>query len=276
MKKLLSKICKQESGQALLIVLVMLTIGSLMLVPTLNSAATNAKIVKKYEKNFKAYYAAEAGVEDAIWKVKSEDIENLPYAYSLPSINGLAVNVTIADVTEIAGVEIGAEGVHEGWLKIDKSAPYNSGNYTFTLSLKNNGGGNMKIEKLLIDFPINLQYVAGSTSGNITFTEPDVIGTPEMGITVLYEIPSPFYNIGPGDTEGQVFQLSGPPGIAVVDAHSVVKASREDVGTVWDADSKPYKITAQATTPEGETLSIIEAGFWKGANIEISCWQVTP
>lgn len=276
MKRLLSKIYKQETGHALLIVLVMFTIGSLMLVPTLNSAATNAKIVKKYEKNFQAYYAAEAGVEDALWKVKSEIVENLPYAYELPAVNGFSVDVTISDVTEIAGVQIGEEGVHEGWLKIEKYTSYNSGNYTFTLSLKNNGGGNMKIEKLLIDFPTQLQYVAGSTSGNICFDEPDVIGTPEMGITVLYEIPSPFYNIGPGDTEGQVFQLSGPPDIAVVDAHSVVKASREDVGTVWDADSKPCKVTAQASTPDGDVLSVIEAGFWKGANIEISCWQVTP
>jgi len=98
-------------------------------------------------------------------------------------------------------------------------------------------------------------------------------------------IPTPYYQqladllrreISEQETENQVFQLSGPPDIAVIDAHSVVKASREDVGTVWDADSKPYKVVAQAGMPGGVPMAVIEAGFWKGANIEISCWQVGP
>ena len=209
-----------------------------------------------------------------LWRIKDGQAETLPYNYELTDINGMAVNVVIEDVTEIAGVTIGEEGVHEGWLKITKMATYDDGIYDFVLSIKNNGGGNMKIEKILIDFPTNLTYVEGSTSGNITFDEPVVIGTADMGIVLHWDLPSPFFSIGPGDTENQAFQLAGPPDIDATAAHSVIKASREDVGTVWDADSKPHNITAQAMDDEDNTVVIIKAGIWKGANIEISCWQV--
>ena len=274
LKRCLSKIVKDEAGQALPIVLAMLTLGSLMIVPTLDYTATNAKIVKMYEKKFEAYYAAEAGIEDAFWRIDAGEAETLPYNYELTDINGMIVDIAIEEVTEIAGVEIGAEGVHEGWLKISKTATYEDGVYDFILSIKNNGGGNMKIEKMLIDFPTNLTYIEGSTSGNITFDEPDVVGTADMGITLHWDLPSPFFNIGPGDTENQAFQLAGPPDVDITAAHSVVKASREDVGTVWDADSKPYSITAQVIDNEGKTIVVINAGIWKGASIEISCWQV--
>ena len=157
---------------------------------------------------------------------------------------------------------------------MSKAVIYESGIHNFVLSIKNNGGGNMKIEKILIDFPKNLTYIDGSTSGNITFDEPDVIGTPDMGITLHWNIPSPFFNIGPGDTESQAFQLAGAPDVDVAAAHSIVKASREDVGTVWDADSKPYNISAQAMDAAGKTITVINAGVWKGSNVEISCWQV--
>jgi len=273
-KRYLSRIFKDEAGQALPIVLAMLTLGSLMIVPTLDYTATNTKIVKMYEKKFESYYAAEAGIEDALWRINAGQAETLPYNYELTDINGMMVDISIEEVTEIAGVEIGEEGVHEGWLKISKATTYDDGIYNFVLSIKNNGGGNMKIEKLLIDCPTNLAYIEGSTSGNITFDEPVVIGTADMGITLHWDLPSPFFNIGPGATENQAFQFAGPPDIDAVAAHSVVKASREDVGTVWDADSKPYSITAQVTDNEDKIITIITAGIWKGANIEISCWQV--
>ena len=275
-RKILSSFIKDERGQVLPVVLAMLTLGSFLMVPVLNYSATNAKIVRMYENKFVGYYAAEAGIEDALWRINDGQVENLPYSYSLTDINGMSVDVLVEDVNEIAGVAIGEEGVHEGWLKIFKAATYDSGVYSFVLSLKNNGGGNMKIEKILIDFPKNLDYVDGSTSGNITFDEPDVVGTPDMGITIFWDLPSPFFTILPGDTENQGFQLAGPPDIDVLTAHSVIKASREDVGTIWDADSKPYNISAQAVDTKGKKVATISAGVWKGANLEISCWQVNP
>ncbi len=276
MIKWLAKIKSGEAGIALPAVLALLALGSLLIVPSLNYATTHLKTGNMVKGNLSGLYAADAGVEDALWRIKADQVETLPYTYELTGINGTSVNVTIEDVNEIAGVEIGEEGVHEGWLKISKSINYESGIYDFILSIQNNGGGNLKIEKILIDFPASLEYVEESTSGNITFDEPDIIGNPDVGITIYWDLPSPFFTIGAGDTEGQAFQLSGPPDVEGVEGHGVIKASREDVGTVWDADSKPYTIMAQAKDAEGQTVAAIRTGLWKGTNVEISCWQVNP
>lgn len=274
MKKWLSEIRKGESGMILPVVLIMLTMGSLLTVPVLNYVATGIKTGEMVERKVEGLYAAEAGVEDALWKIQNDTPDSFPYSYQLTDVNGLSVNITIENVSEIAGVEIGEEGVHEGWLIISKTSIYNSGIHTFILSIKNNGGGNMKIEKILVDFPTHLEYVEGSTSGNITFDEPVVIGTPDTGITLHYDLPSPFFNIGPGDTENQLFQLAGPSDIDAVAGHSIVKATREDVGTVWDADSQPYSIIAEAKDTTDKVLGTIRAGVWKGNQLDISCWEV--
>ena len=186
------------------------------------------------------------------------------------------MDVTIDEVNTIAGEEVGDSGHHEDWLQITREITYNAGIYSYTMSLTNNGNGNVKIEKILIDFPPELDYEIGSTSGDITSDDPDVTGNPTTGITLVWDIPTPHPTIPEGGTKDHFFQLSGPPDVEGVEGHGFVQANREDIGTVWDADSRPYSITAQAKDATDAVVATIRAGVWGGSQLKISCWQVNP
>jgi hypothetical protein len=269
-------IIRNQSGQALLIVLAMMTLGCLMIVPSLNFAATNIKAANMFEEKMKGLYTAEAGIEDALWLVKNSPPASLPYSYDLNDINNMSASVVIEAVSSIAGVEIGATGVHGGWLKVTQSTQWSEGVYTYTLQMTNNGEGNMRIEQILVDFQPDLEYVLGSTVSNITTSDPSVIGTPDSGITLFWDIPSPYYIIGKNQTEYFSFQLNGLE-MPELESHAMIKATREDVGVVWDSDSLPYAITSQAKNASDEVIASIKVGVWKyHEGLDITCWQINP
>jgi hypothetical protein len=100
-----------EAGQALILVLVFLLLGSLTLVPALAHIGTALKTGRAYEEKTDALYAADAGVDDAIWQVKYNGLESLfespnynyifstNASYTLDNpVNGFTTNVTIGNV----------------------------------------------------------------------------------------------------------------------------------------------------------------------------------
>lgn len=259
----------------LLIVLVMMTVGSLLIVPTLNFISTSLSTGEVFEGKVEALYAAEAGVEDALWTMINDEPSTFPYSYELTDINGMTVDVVIDKITSIAGVEIGDFGVHATWLIIDKSITYDAGIYTYTISITNNGAGNMKIEQILIDFPPGLEYVPDSTSGDLFNGDPTVVGDATTGITIYWQF-DPYPTIPMTETRVHFFELSGPPDVSGVEGHCCVKATRQDEGTVWDTDSNPFSVTAQAKDATGTVITTIRTGFWEGGITSITCWQVNP
>ncbi len=274
-----SRLCgiiKGQSGQTLPIVLALLTLGSLIIVPSLNYASTNLKSAESLAIKTKSLYAAEAGVEDALWRLLHNKPSSFPYSYQLTNINGMTVDVVINEVTILFGEMIGGGGDHSDWLVITKSITYDSGVYYYTMNLDNQGSGNMKIEQILIDFPPGLTFDTGSTGGEITTVTPDVNGYPSTGITVIWNISNPYPTINADDNKDHTFRLLGSAGIQGVEGHGLVKATRDDVGTVWDSDSYPYSITAQAKNATNQVVTTIRAGVWQGSALDISCWQINP
>ncbi len=262
------------------IVLVMMVMGSLLILPSINYVSTSLKTGGMIEEKIKGLYAAEVGVEDALWKIKNDTPPFSPY--QITGINGMLVDVTIDGIDTLVGEELGESGGHEEWLVITKSTTYDSetGIYSYDMSLSNNGSGNIKILKILIYFPQNLEYVVGSTSSNITIPvndDPTVIGEPSTGITLKWEIPvDQAPDIAKEETVWHHFRLSGPPDIDGVEGHGVVEAHRTDIGTVWGSESYPYSITAQAKNAAGIVITTIRAGVWTGDQLDISCWQINP
>ncbi len=72
MKKRISTLIKNEGGQALLLVLALLGVGSIMLAPMLSFMGTGLETGRVYEAKAMEIYAADSGVEDAIWKIQNE------------------------------------------------------------------------------------------------------------------------------------------------------------------------------------------------------------
>lgn len=75
MKKILNKLIRNEEGQAMILALILLVVGGLIIAPLLGYMSTGLKVGQVYEKKMDELYAADAGVEDAIWKI--QDIERL-------------------------------------------------------------------------------------------------------------------------------------------------------------------------------------------------------
>jgi len=110
MKKYLKRLHRCERGVVLIIVLILLAVGGLTLAPMLQHMATGLKANRTYERKTYEYYAADAGVEDALWQITREDRDShLPYKeehpnwpYTITDVNGKTVDVTIDYVDESA------------------------------------------------------------------------------------------------------------------------------------------------------------------------------
>ncbi len=282
-REIFLKIIKRQDGVALPSVLAMFAIGSLLIVPSINYIATNLNAGMMAEEEFMGILAADAGVEDALWKIKNDTPDSFPYTYQITEINGHTVDITIDEVNTLAGEPIGQTGSHSERLTVTENVTYdyNTGNYTYTLSLTSNHNKPIKIDKILIDFPPGVDYVDGSTSSNVT--EPEdadphpVSGTPATGLTLVWEnsqaggLPT----ISGWATEYHYFKLSGPPGIEGIEGHGFVEALSDDIGTVWVSEEIPYSVEAKAKDASEEVVITIRAGVWgSSTELEISCWQV--
>jgi hypothetical protein len=103
---------RQESGQVFIIVLAFLLLGSLTLPPMLSFLGDALKSGKMYQSKSDELYAADSGIEDAIWQVQYDRLDalfdNPPYdkydystiwAYDLTEpINHLTTNVTVQNI----------------------------------------------------------------------------------------------------------------------------------------------------------------------------------
>ena len=270
---------KRQDGVVLPSVLAMFAVGSLLIVPSINYIATNLNAGMMAEEEFKGILAADAGVEDALWKIKNDTPASLPYSYQIIDINGLSVDITIDEVDTIASEEVETSGSHTERLIVTENVTYDAGIYYYTLSLTSNHNKPIKIDKILIDFPPGVDYVDGSTSSNVT-KPPDadpttISGSPATGITVVWINDEPQPAIDSYETAYHRFELSGPPGIEGVEGHGFVEAHSQDIGTVWVSEVIPYSITAQAKDASEEVVITIKAGVWgSSTELEISCWQV--
>lgn len=107
MKAAVKRIVRNENGQVLILVLLLLVIGGLTLTPLLGLMSTGHVAGQVYEKKAAELYAADAGVEDAIWKLQNSDTAGLPpipcgdqpweepFDYDISDVNGKNVQVSL-------------------------------------------------------------------------------------------------------------------------------------------------------------------------------------
>ena len=95
-KRILSKLIRGEKGQALIIVVILILLGALVIAPMLGYMATGIKVGKEvFENKMYEFYAADAGVEDALWYLQSD--ERLGAEFD-PGYNPTDPNWTIDDI----------------------------------------------------------------------------------------------------------------------------------------------------------------------------------
>lgn len=130
MKTIPNKLARSEEGYALLLALILLLLGSLIITPLLGFMSTGLVVGQMHEKRAMELYAADAGVEDAIWKIQTsaaglpgagED----PWEYSIADVNDKQVNAAIAyvddytyEITSTASGDSGGSTTVESYVAI--------------------------------------------------------------------------------------------------------------------------------------------------------------
>lgn len=159
--KLIKEINKKESGQAFILVLILLLVGALMIGPLLGFMGTGLVAGQTYEERVAEVYAADAGVEDAIYKIMNHDpslpadeTDSITYQLTDP-INGETVDVTVTKLSLVQGLlgedEYKIGQPHEDWVTPDIQPSGEEGVYTCTLSfnyLEEYGQGSRLIESV--------------------------------------------------------------------------------------------------------------------------------
>ena len=106
MKIAMKSLVRDEKGQALVLVLILLLVGGLIIAPLLAYMGTGLIAGKVYERRTDELYAADAGVEDAVWKIQHQvdEVKALTQCYqstnyTISDVNGKTVDVTLTLMT---------------------------------------------------------------------------------------------------------------------------------------------------------------------------------
>jgi len=98
MKTNMKRLIRDERGNVLTLVLILLVVGGLILTPLLGLMSTGLVSGTVYERKMDDYYAADGGVEDAIWRLQTNSLTFDAGNYSYPeplSVNERSVEVAI-------------------------------------------------------------------------------------------------------------------------------------------------------------------------------------
>lgn len=98
MKRIANKLIRDEKGQALILVVLLLLVGALIITPLLGFMSTGIRAGQTFETKMDEFYAADAGVENGLWKLSNDPPASYPYPLPMPNINGKSVTVTIDDI----------------------------------------------------------------------------------------------------------------------------------------------------------------------------------
>ena len=98
MKNIMKGAIRDQKGQTLILALILLVVGGLIIGPLLAYMNTGLRAGGVYERKADELYAADAGVEDAIWRIQSNDLTFDAGNHSYPeplSVNNRSVDVVV-------------------------------------------------------------------------------------------------------------------------------------------------------------------------------------
>jgi len=275
-----------EAGQSLMLVLILLLLGSLIIAPLLAFMGTGLKAGKIYEEKADKAYAADAGIEDALWELECYPLDMLftdpaydeydystTWSYTLSdNINSIETLVTIEnvwipkDVTPLPS-ETAKGIIRTGKLIVSSSVP-GATSYTIKLAYYPEETEDLRVETLGIWLPPGFSYVAGSSNleadpGEPYYSVPTT--TPyNGGQSVVWSFTSlPFEDLPGADplyspmASDITLEFSPTKPDSTPEALSWITTSGvADIPLSWDADTKVYQITSTADDTEVEAYSI--------------------
>jgi hypothetical protein len=263
---------------ALPVVLILLLFSGLLLTPVLSHVSTGLKAGTLQESKAALSYAADAGLEDALWRTSNEEVPLDPYdydteyTYSLPQgVNEKAVLVSMKQIWPLVGLESDENGTTPpSYLLITGGiTEVADGEYEVQISY-DGSEGDLDVDRVGVWLPSGFEYVADSSSG-ITGdnpTEADWHG----GKTLIWEFQPPvnFTDLpapeppGGGFTPGTEYPATrylyfniSPAGEAVGGSYSWVRTTNTALYLAWDTGCTIYQTSSTATDAvTGKNLNV--------------------
>ncbi len=282
--KLFGRFCSEQKGLAMPMVLLLMILGGLTLAPAINFAASGLTGIQKDSMSLRGLYAADAGVEDAIWSIQQGQV---PPVQLTESVNDMAVTRQVVErgmFTLYLGQFV-ETGVHNGWLELTgvldpDPDPYNS-TYTVTVQWQPDSGySTIHLAEIGAKLPPGYSYRPFSVldfSENISIEEPSrsydsagaemvnwVFGTPRPSVTKTDGIATQTFLLdwdGYGDPNGD---------------YAWLVAARTDIGIVGTVTGGLYSITSTAMHGDIMTGRVVaEVMVMDSIEAYIVSWEVT-
>lgn len=278
MRKLVKSLVNNDRGIApLQLMLLLLAVGSLTIPALLSFMNTGLRVGQIAEEKARLVYAADAGVDDAQWKIKNDDpllpsawlgnwnatTYGTAFTYSasstphIPQINDMNVEVTILPQWVLNGLETPPTGMttYPGIIVAGDYIGASGGNGVYQITINYDTAlGTLSMDRIAAWLPPGYQY-AGNNNLGIEPTLSDYRG----GKTVVWDFSSPGRNFttlpGSGNKRTITFQYN-PNNDPTVD-FSWVKARRTDAYLSWDTSIKLFKITSEATDPGSDKSTTV-------------------
>lgn len=210
MIRIRGRLMKNESGSAFILALIFLALGAIIITPILGLFSTELSALNLGTGRLKELYAADSGVEHAMWNiVYNSDLmpgynnEPPPYTDSLSGINGKNVNYSIYFVDEnlykVISIATGASGTNttiEAYVAVPEGGIFS---YAATAM-----DGNMKVGGTVTSSPVTSEgdvYADGNITGTGTVdgdaeATGSISGSTEIGGTATpYAAPEKFPTI---------------------------------------------------------------------------------
>lgn len=275
-------ISQSEKGQALPIVLALLALGGLTVLSSLSYATTSLNAGQIISHNVKGIYAAEAGIEYALWCL-SRAVS--PPAQLPEKVNEMAVTIQYESkgVYTIYLGELIEPGEHNDYLSISGEIVWDESaqayKYTITVTWQAESGRSViHLEQIGARLPKGYVYVDGSAAEfpqNLANFDPaetlDTIGA----YLLSWEFESPQPSVSQSvPVRTQTFYITGTGNLN--GGYTWVVANREDIGAVGEFTGTLYRITAAATHPENSAIksAIIAEVIVSGATMYTISWQI--
>jgi len=279
-----------ERGQALLLVLATMFVGTFLVSSSLSLVSTSVTSSDSPVANFTSYSSAEAGAQHGLWRLQNEAgfadsiTQASPSANYNLTLNGATVPVTITEIfpTPTPTPTPGPTPDPALRIVIAKSVSPNAvmadipATFTYAIEVTNVGTSNVKLKSLDDTLPAGFSYVPGSSSG---FTTADPIITMVGGREeLLWDFGTPRPGIGGGSAATQVFQATANPSLGVYYNDAVADAVPPKIGdpilevytgptAPMDAFAERYEIISQV---EGVTIRVTVDRT--GAGVSVVAW----
>ncbi len=283
MLKFLKQWKNDEKGQALVIVLILLAVGSLTVAMNLNYATASMKGNGIVTEKLKGIYAATAGIESTLWSLlgDSEPLEQLT-----ENINQMPVVIETVDkgtYTLYFGEMIAYEGSHIDWMTVTGNITPTeiSGQYVYTVTVTRQPAcvGNKKLTEVGARLPVGYSYVAGSSANasNLSIDDPTMpIATDISGAYLpTWTLPNVAISAG-SPVKTQSFLITGSGSQS--GEYAWVKALSSDIGTIGEVSGTLYRITGTARRPtDNQTTAEIftDVLIRSDGTVTVLSWKIT-